>query len=68
MNRIKNAATATKNQIIKHRAKIATVATIVVMAKLNRMAQSEQLDFIESEGLTDKYYNAEMEEELAAAV
>lgn len=60
MNKIKNTAVKTKDLIVKHRAKIAAAATIVVMAKLNSMVNGDQLAFIESKGLTEEYFNPEI--------
>lgn len=59
MHNIKQTANNAKNIIVKHRAKIAAVATVVVMVKLNQMAQAEQLDFITSKGLLEEYLTPE---------
>lgn len=59
MHNIKQTANTVKNTVIKHRAKIAAVATVVVMVKLNQVAQAEQMDFIKSKGLLEEYLTPE---------
>lgn len=54
---MKNAVTTTKRFVARHKTTIAVVATVVVMAKLNRLAQSEQLGFIKEKGLLDEYFH-----------
>ena len=53
--KIRTAVKETKQFVIKHKTKIYVVATIVVMAKLNRLAQDEQISFIKEKGLWDEY-------------
>lgn len=55
----------TKAFVSRHRVIIAVVGTIYVMGKLQGAAQRDQMNFIESEGLLDKYLNPEFAQELA---
>lgn len=59
MHNIKQTANTVKNTVVKHRAKIAAIATVVVMVKLNQMAQREQLAFITEKGLLEEYLTPE---------
>lgn len=59
MHNIKQTANLVKNTVVKHRAKIAAVATVVVMVKLNQVAQREQLAFITEKGLLEEYLTPE---------
>ena len=59
MQNIKQTANTVKNTVVKHRAKIAAVATVVVMVKLNQVAQRDQLAFITEKGLLEEYLTPE---------
>lgn len=55
MNRIKKAANSAKEFVVDHKVAFAVAATIVVMGKLNRIATSDQTNFIKEHGLWDEY-------------
>lgn len=48
-----------KNHVVRHRAKYATVATTVVMVKLQTDAVNRFNDFLKEKGLYEEYWTIE---------
>lgn len=54
---MKKIVVSTKRFVAKHKVAIAVTATIIVMAKLNKLALSEHESFMQEHGILDLYYN-----------